>query len=204
MNTICCLSFHNQVHLEIDFSDYTILNDEWFAKEVFKNNFHVLEFFLLIRLKECVSLQLAYFLENYIKPDPIINPRFDARESITIGLNGQDLILDLFSPNHFKIHLLNDLFEQLRLTIEKGEKSYLIPRKNFSNEYHLPLIYRIKYLINQGIKKKSEIEKHLSNEFNLKISIPFISEVIDNLNELDIIKADEKLIEEGKYFNFFY
>jgi hypothetical protein len=204
MNTICCLSFYNQEHLEFDFANYNILNKEWFSKNIFKKNFHILESFSLIELKECVSLQLAYFLENYINPGPVVNPRFDARESITIGLNGQNLILDLLSLDHFRIRFLNELFEALKITLLKDEQSYLIPRQNFSNEYHLPVIYRIKYLINQNVKKKEEITKYLLNEFNQKISITFISEVIDNLSELEIIKINGKLIEEGKYFYFFF
>ena len=204
MDNACCLSFYDESHVEFSFKEYEILYKGWYNQHSFGSIFHVLDMTISEQLAECTFRQLDLYLKNYEAPLPSNNLRFGYIRSIILDTDGTKLMIDLSVPDHFKIHMLNDIYGSLKESLIKQKESYLIPRKNFLNEYHLPIIYRIKYLIGKGVEKRTEIEKSLSSEFLGKVSVEFINNIIIGLNELQIVNDYGDRLLEGKYLRFFY
>lgn len=204
MDNTCCLSFYDERHVEFSFKEYPILYENWYNQHFFGNIFHILDMKMSEQLADCAYQQLDLYLKNYEAPLPSNNSRFGYVKNITLDTDGTKLMIDLSVSEHFKIHMLNDIYGSLKESLVKLKESYIIPRNSFLNEYHLSIIYRIKYLIGKGVEKRTDIEKSLLNEFLGNVSVGFINSVITSLNDLQIVNNYGGRLLEGKYLRFFY
>jgi hypothetical protein len=202
MNAIYAISFFNKEHLQFNLDDYGILKEQWFDKQILNKNFNVFGVDEIPNFLFIVNKQLNYFLEKYENPGPITNPKFEDRKTLLV--NGSAVLLNLAVFDHFRIHQLYDIIEELELSMINQNEFYIIPRKNLSNQLHLPIIYRVKHFLNEDGSKLIDLEKRIQNEFATTVSKDFIYEVLADLDALDIIKINYDLVEKAKYFNFFY
>jgi hypothetical protein len=202
MNTIYAISFFNKKHLQFNIKDYNILKSQWFDKYDFNRNFHVIGAIEVPDFIFSLKNQQNYFLKVYEHPGPIKNTIFEDRKTITI--NGSELILNPAIFEHFRIHQLNDIIEELELSMISNQQFYIIPRKNFLNDYHLPLIYRVRHFLKEGGSKMVDLQKRIKDEFSTKVSLDFFYEVLADLDDLELILIKNEIIKKAKYFDFFY
>lgn len=146
--------------------------------------------------------ELTFYMKKYEPPKPIVNSRLEER--INISIDGRDILLDVTIYNHFRIQLLGDLLKNLKASLDFKRNFYIMPRKCLINEFHLPVIYRVKHFINQNNNEKSKLDEYLQLVFKGKVNIDFINDVLNELVRLEIVEMNISKINKGKYFDFFY
>jgi len=178
------------------------LLNEFFSAQSLRMIFNIVAPEKIEEIGLLIKNQLQGYIDLYVPPLPIDNIRFERRT--TIKVNNSTYLLNPTLFEHFRILQLADLETNVEDTIIKREKMYVSPRANFRNEYHLPIAYRIKFLLNNNENNLKRLKFLLAREFCPKVGINFIDGVLFELDSLNIISIKDKRLDTGCYFGYFF